>query len=70
MIEYFLKSLGIRKSLFGEKHVDFVASFLQIGVAYCQLGDPVEVLGYYLEGLESFEEVFGKNHPETIFFRN
>lgn len=53
-IEYSLKGLNLRKSLFGEKHLEVAASYNNIGLIYSNT-EPREAYKYYQKALQIYE---------------
>lgn len=58
-LEYYLKSLVIRKTVLGETHPDYAASFYNIGNTYNKKGDYDKALEYHLKSLEIRKVILG-----------
>jgi len=64
-LEYHLKSLDTRKSVFGNNHPHTATSYHNIGIVYDTQGEYKKALGYYLKSLDIHKSVYGDNHPRT-----
>lgn len=61
-LDYQIKSLDIRKALFGETHHSVASSYNNIGRIYIHLGDYEKALDYLEQALKIRLSLFGENH--------
>ena len=66
-LEYYLKSLDIYKSVYGEdNHPSVATSYNNIGLVYKNQGEYKNALEYYLKSLDIHKSVYGEdNHPSV-----
>jgi len=64
-LEYFLKSLKIFESIYGENHPETAISYHNIGDVYHKQKNYNKALEYSMKGLVIRESIHGENHPTT-----
>ena len=65
-LECHLKSLHIRKSVYGETHPSVASSYNNIGLGYYNQGEYNKALDYYLKSTNIYNSVCaGGNHPDV-----
>jgi tetratricopeptide (TPR) repeat protein len=62
-LEYYLKSIKIRKELFGEKHSIISDSYINVGIVYLETSEYDTAIAYYRKALEIRKNIFGEMHP-------
>lgn len=68
-LEYFEKSLAVRKEVLGKNHPDTIYIYGSIGDCYCWLDKDTEKrLEYFKVALAMTEEAMGENHPDTASY--
>jgi CHAT domain-containing protein/predicted negative regulator of RcsB-dependent stress response len=68
-LEYQLKSLQLRKELFGNNHPETAASYNNIGLMYTQQ-NPQIALDYYQKALDIYLLLYKQNHPSIAICLN
>jgi tetratricopeptide (TPR) repeat protein len=62
-LEYYFKSLEIRKETLPTNHPDIASSYYNIGGIYFKKGDNDKAIEYYFKSLEIRKETLPPNHP-------
>ena len=62
-LEYYEKSLEIRKKSLPANHPDVAASYNNIGMVYYSMGEYSKALEYYEKSLEIIKKTLPENHP-------
>jgi Tfp pilus assembly protein PilF/energy-coupling factor transporter ATP-binding protein EcfA2 len=63
-LDYYYKSLEIRKETLPSNHPFIATSYNNIGVIYKNKGDNDKALEYYYKSLEIYKETLPPNHPD------
>jgi len=70
-IEFFSKTLNIRKKLLDSKSYYIAQSYNDLGFAYCGSGELNKALSYHTKALELYKVLLGENHRDTaISYQN
>ena len=64
-IEYHLKALEIKISIYGEQHAETVVSLNSLGAAYYSISDYAKAIEYHSKSFEIGKVINGENHPNT-----
>ena len=64
-IDYYLKSLEVRKIIYGESHSETATSYNKLALVYESSGAYQKALEENLKALEIRKSIYGEIHPET-----
>ena len=65
-IEYYERSLEMKKQIYGDKpHPDVAASLNNLGLVWEKKGDTEKARQYYDQAYRMFVETLGEQHPST-----
>ena len=63
-LEYYEKSLEIKKKVYSENHPSLVELYNNIGLVYDRMGEYLKVLDYFEKSLEIQKKTLPLNHPD------
>ena len=66
-IEFFTKSLAIRKEVYQDINPDVANSFENLGIAYYKLGDNVKAIANFGQSLELRKALFPEPNPDVAW---
>lgn len=67
-VPFFEWSLGVKKSILGEKHPDYIETLGILSSTFRQYGDYEKAKEYNLTGLRIIEHNYGKHHPQYAYY--
>ena len=67
--EFFLKSLKIRETIYGEIDSNVASSLSNLSFLYDSNGKKEEALNFALKAYKMSDKIYGPKHPETVKYQ-